>query len=543
MMHPALVKLLKLRGRGMLRRIKRGLKKPAGILFAIFAVIMGTLWLVPAVIGSFTAPPLEPEPVRRYGPAVLLIMVIANLFNRNAQHSVHFSPAEIDVLYPAPFSRRQLLTYKVSIALLSSIGVGLLLSIFIWRYAGNWLFAAVSMSLAILLVNLLSMAAMLGGQFLAGAMRSFVQKLIAAAIGAGLVLTIVATMPIDRERGVLENIDAVLDSPIVSALLLPLSVFTEMLTAESWLIFAGFLALALVMCGGVFSINVMLDARGIEAAIERGTRYHKDMERAKKSSGIVVTYSERSARLRVSKLPWLGGAGPILHRQLTTALRSAGSLVMPVTVSLGIFGFLVAVAARESQAAAIGPAMFGVFFLAILLPQMLQFDFRGDLDQLDWLKILPIPPVPMVVGELITPVAIITVAQWILIAFTAIVAPEVSLGALIAVGAVLLPLNFLNLAIDNGMFLAYPTRKLAAGFADLAALGRNMLLFFGKAIILFVCAAAAALVALIAWWLGGGSWTAFTFAAWIVLAISCVISVPLVAKLFQQFDVSRDMPG
>lgn len=542
-MHSALRNLLKLRGRALMRRIGRGLKKPAGILFAILAVIIGVAWLIPVIVGSIAGEPVDPEPIRRYGPVALLGMLLGNMFNRNAQHTVHFSPAEIDMLFPAPFSRRELLTYKVTIILVSSLGLGLLFSIFLLQFSGRWFFGFVSMTLAMLLVNLLSMAVVLSGQYLGELLRSFPRKLAAGALAVLSLMWVAATLPIDRDRGVIENIHAVLESPIISIALAPFAVFVEMLTAESWLVFIGMAAIALLMCIGVFMLNLLLDERGIEATIERGARYHQHIERAKKHAGVAFTYTQRSARWRISELPWLGGAGPILHRQLTTALRGIRSILGPMAIQLGVFGALVILIGRDSESAAIGAGVFGVIMIGIALPQMLTFDFRGDLDQMDWLKMLPIPAVPMVIGEVLTPLAIVTALQWILLAFTAIALPEVPFGSLMVIAVMAVPLNALNIMIDNGLFLAYPTRTVTAGTADLTGLGRNMMLFIGKGILLIGCLGISALFGWLTWWITNGSWIMFFLVVWTLLAAAGMMALLVLAKLFQQFDVSRDMPA
>ncbi len=54
--------------------------------------------------------------------------------------------------------------------------------------------------------------------------------------------------------------------------------------------------------------------------------------------------------------------------------------------------------------------------LTLLLTRMVAFDFRGDLDSMDWLKSLPLRPISITLGQLATPVLLLTAIQYIFLA-------------------------------------------------------------------------------------------------------------------------------
>src|SRR5262249_46056673 len=105
------------------------------------------------------------------------------------------------------------------------------------------------------------------------------------------------------------------------------------------------------------------------------------------------------------------------------------------------------------------------------------------------------------------------------------------------------PINFLLFALDNLLFLLFPTRLMAATPGDFQALGRNVLFMVAKMTALIVVVLAAWLVGLAAYFLAGGSVVIGFIAAWPVVAGCAAALVPFVAWAFVLFDVGRDTPA
>jgi hypothetical protein len=111
----------------------------------------------------------------------------------------------------------------------------------------------------------------------------------------------------------------------------------------------------------------------------------------------------------------------------------------------------------------------------------------------------------------------------------------------LACAAFTLPFNFLLFALENLLFLLFPTRLAAATPGDFQTMGRNVLFLLGKVLALGVVLLAAGVVGGLAWFLTGSPW-AGAAAAWPVVAASGAALVPFIALAFQAFDVGRDTP-
>jgi hypothetical protein len=153
---------------------------------------------------------------------------------------------------------------------------------------------------------------------------------------------------------------------------------------------------------------------------------------------------------------------------------------------------------------------------------------------------LPLPAWRVTAGQLLTPVLLLLLFQWIVLGLIQILTrPQdgVPLGAAVF----LPPVNLLFFEIENLFFLWFPTR-LTMGVSDFQALGRHMLLWIAKMAVLVVTLAAASLAGLAAYLLFGQSWIAALAAGWLVIAAVAAGLLPLVALAFQHFDVAADVP-
>ncbi len=65
--------------------------------------------------------PVVLEYIRRFGPFGILLYCLIILFTSAGERAIYFTPTEVDFLFPAPFSRRALLWYKVGGQLLNVV--------------------------------------------------------------------------------------------------------------------------------------------------------------------------------------------------------------------------------------------------------------------------------------------------------------------------------------------------------------------------------------------------------------------------------------
>jgi hypothetical protein len=243
----------------------------------------------------------------------------------------------------------------------------------------------------------------------------------------------------------------------------------------------------------------------------------------------------------VPGLPFWGGVGPILWRQLTTALRGIGRLVLVLFV-LGtvLMAPLLGSALEESDAIVPTVIALGIW-LSVFLTALVPFDFRGDIDRIGTLKTLPIAPWRLTIGQLLTPVLLLSAMQGLGLMAAYALAPD-NPGLLLALAAYVLPFNFALVALENLLFLLFPVRLMAATPGDFQTVGRNVLLSIGKVIGMGMIVVAAGGVGAGCVLLTGNFWVGVA-AAWPVVALSGVALVPLVSQAFVWFDVGRDTPA
>ena len=250
--------------------------------------------------------------------------------------------------------------------------------------------------------------------------------------------------------------------------------------------------------------------------------------------------------------PSLGGIGTLCWRQLTTTLRMPARLVIVFMMFVAVLGATQAMNPPGGSGSALA-TMAGTIVLltTVFLTAMVPFDFRGDIDRLALLKTLPIRPWRLALGQVLAPVLIVTVLQWFVLAVLYLsggLADDRPRGSslaqpgliLLICGLFALPINGILFALENLLFLLFPTRVLANNPADFQALGRNVLFMLAKLVVLGG-------VFLIACMVGIDVGAFFPILGlvmvWLTLAYFVSPLIPLIGWAFTVFDVGRDTPA
>ena len=100
--------------------------------------------------------------------------------------AVSFTPAEVDFLFSAPFTRRELLLYKLAKTAIGLVFVSAFMSLMMVVNFRWWLAGFVGIMLALAMVQLVGMVAALVGQIVAESVYTRAQK------GVLLALAVVA---------------------------------------------------------------------------------------------------------------------------------------------------------------------------------------------------------------------------------------------------------------------------------------------------------------------------------------------------------------
>src|SRR4051812_13970855 len=155
-MDRALWFLLRLRFIAWGRRVSRGLSGIKGILLVVFGLLM--LGLLVQFVMSQPRHRVDAEALRLYGTGALLAYCVMVVLTSAGEPAVTFSAAEVDFLFPGPFSRRELLAYKILGSAFSSLITAAFMLIWLGRYAHSLSAAFFAIMLVLNFLQLFSMA-------------------------------------------------------------------------------------------------------------------------------------------------------------------------------------------------------------------------------------------------------------------------------------------------------------------------------------------------------------------------------------------------
>ncbi|MGA2062764.1 MAG: putative ABC exporter domain-containing protein [Thermoguttaceae bacterium] len=540
-MDQALIKLLKLRLRGAVRRSFRGVKTVRGAIFFLLGLGAMLMWLGPQVMVFFVTghTPVDPQVLRDVLPLILFGLLLMSILSAARVEGIHFTAAEVDFLFSGPFSRRQLLVYKLTSGMIAWLFAALMFSIMLMRYASLWTAVFLGFFLIMIFMHLLTTAMLLAGQSLAERMYTRTRKAMTFII-LGLVIVVAARLlPTFLNRGFQEAAHGIRGSALWFWLTMPLEPFVRTISAGK--IFPDLIGWALAAAAvdlALLAVVVRIDVNYLESSLVASRKRYALLQRRRSTGRMVV---KPHVAWRAPQLPWLGGAGPIAWRQLTTAIRSIHGLFIFFLIILCVAaGPLLSKMQNSSEGTTIVIAQIG--FFTILFTRMLAFDFRGDLDYMDWAKSLPLRPVAIALGQLAAPVLFMTAIHLLFLSAVA----AFSQGSRMMLLAAMLfspPLNFVLFGVDNLLFLLFPFRAVATTPGDMQHIGRTMVEFFAKMFVLALCCGTAAALGAAAYWITGGSWIAALALSWLgLLACGCLL-VPCIAWAFRKFDVATDTPA
>ncbi len=549
-MHPALLKLIALTFKSGFRRAFRGARTLKGAFLTLFT--MGVLFLMvgPSV---FAAVAMRGQPglpqfsgwLAPYLPIMILGFCLLIIFGPAGEMAISFTPAEVDFLFPAPLHRRDLLNYKLAKLFIGSVFASLFFSMSALIYLNMWLSAFVGIFLTLAFTQLLALSVALAGQIVAEHAYTHTRRLILLGVGA-LVAAGLAQMLWQTPIGSIPELAWSFRSTWSGrALLAPLEVFSHAILADTF--FPGLVcwgAGAAAIDLGLLILVLKLDADYLEGAAAISQKLYERMRRAKQGGGLALPTSKTAGRLRIPRLPWLGGAGPLAWRQLLVAMRTS-RLVILVSVGIGLVLLVLALVmpSEEKGSAIVIPSM-GIGFIAYLtfiFAMQLPWAFRGDIEHMDSLKTLPVAPLALAMGELAGGVLVLAVIQFVVLA--ALLAANGSPAMIMTAATFLIPFDVLILGVSNLLFLIYPVKLVPSNAADFQLMGRLMLLMLLQVLILIPSVGIPAAIGGIVYWLSGFYWPAFAVTSWVVLVAELPLILVLLAWVFQRFDPSTEMPA
>jgi hypothetical protein len=420
------------------------------------------------------------ETAGRVAALLLLLAVIRWWLFGADRTALAFSPAEIQFLFPAPVTRRQLILFKLLRAQLL-----LLVNVLVWtlliRRSGSGFSAVLhALSLWVLFSTLLlhRLGAALVRSGAGERVRSRPRAFGAAALG--IVIVFIAallgiqlsgadlSLPGGSSLELLRRAWEGLDSPAGRALLYPFRMLLAPVmatTLSTW-------AAAMVPAGAILGIHliwvVLADRAFEEAALESSQRRAELLERWRREGRPVIP---QDGRVRLS-LPLSASGHPVpalVWKNLSKTLREDRPSMLFSAVVLLVVGAAIGAVGNGREGAATILFALGASWVVLLVffgPQWIRNDLRADLTRLSVLRTFPISGAALMTGEVISSALVLSLYQLLLLAVTAIGA----LGATrlgitpghvvrgLAVATFVVPaLNVVAMGIQNAGALLFPS--------------------------------------------------------------------------------------
>ena len=470
--------------------------------------------------GIFTIPP-DYQRVAELGAAVVLTILLGLAWVLRNSVALPFTSAEVQFLFPAPVSRRQLIGYKLSRLMLT---------------------AAVLSSLFPLMISpprLVPVLSVAGRTFLVMTLMTLYQT------GVGLHqrrtnegmrvrgrhrLAITATALVLMPVFGLVMARAALGSPGEVAAVLPIAA-----------VLATGCALWILQSDAAFEEASAESAEKVQRAIRSGQVLRPRL-RADRDSGWALA-SEGPIETAILWKNWM------LIQRTPFAMIAFGMFLLTCFVG-GLW-----IAGASFGRDEIGLICFVVAIAVVLLgPSMVTADLRQDLAHLAIIKSWPVSGAALFRGELLAPLCALALALVIPVALGSSLVDKVFIGeptlaarasmataALLVGSAVILTL----LVVHNGVAVSFPAwvRVIpggTAGHGPIEMMAQNMVTLYGGILAALVASIVPAGAAVAAWFLLGGSPMTQLLAAGLfagLLLIECTAAVEMLGRVLERIDL------
>ena len=524
---------------------------------------------------------------------LLLIFLLFQAFfwiSPPAQPGLRFSEAEIAFLFPAPFTRRRLIHFNLASSQIRILVSSVLLTVVFNRWRGGasgaichavgWWVIFSSFSLNSTAFGLAAARA-LAHAASPGRMRSIALSAVAA-VAAVAVLSITShahppeSAAIIGSAGFAEYLDKLVDVGVLHWLLLPFRWVVAPFLAPDLRTFALTLAPALLIPAGLYAWIVRMEVPFEEGSIAMSEKRAEIRAAWKAGRRYRASRAEPPVRRDPFRLGSRGRPETAFFWKNLLAIQSWFNLRLALIV-LGTAVFVAIGDFRGSKGAGAGyaPIVLACALIAggytfFLGPQLLRQDLRSDLPNADILKTYPLAGWQVVLGELLTPVAILSGVLWL-----TILAGTWALGRLGSDGAPLRPaeqlvsaaclvilvppLCALQLLIPNAAAVIFPGwfQSMRTRGGGIEMMGQRLIFVFGQLLAVAIAILPAVLLA-------AGVFLASRFwfgllapddVATVValLAAAATVFAILVGELwcglwwlgtrFERLDLSREMRG
>jgi ABC-2 type transport system permease protein len=551
----------------LLRQIRRA-REPRYLVATLFGLFyLGNLFFRPGMTGRSAHRASITHAVMSYGgqplfAAVLmglgvLVLVAGWLFGGD-EGGIAFSEAEIQFLFPAPFSRRQLIHYKLVRSLVLGLLTAGILTLSVGRglAAGSALFV-LGAWLGVTTLSLHLVAASLTRlRLLEQGVRGSVRRALALAVPLALVGSVaggLARVP-DRwptryaELG--PYLEHLLATPPLSWATVLLGPAMHVALAPTFAELIRWLPAALAMLGLHYAWALSTGASFEQTSIAAAERRGKRIDRMRRGQLAVRGSARPPFALSARGHP----AFAIYWKNLTAAVRLLSVRLALVLLLPSLAGGVAALAGgaelNRGLAAILCAAL--AASLAFFGVQIYRIDFRLDLPNIDLLRSYPLRGADVALAEVLAPFTVLVVGEWLFLAAAGALAPAdfvavggrlpLTLGLMVALPA----FTISALVVQNAAALFFPA-WIQTGTAPprgIEAIGQRMLTLLGTLLAVSLALVPAALVAgvvggLLYGLLGAAALPLAALGGSLVVAFEAGLAIVGLGRVFDRFDPSR----
>jgi hypothetical protein len=506
----------------------------------------------PAAIGAIAAA----------GPAMagLAIMAVSAAswilpFNSGL---LEFSDAEMQFLFPAPVSRRQLLIHRMLRSQIGMLFGAVIIGLSVGVSASG--FSRLRISIAAWLLLLTGKVYFTGvtlARVRLGAADRRIRRVawlplgvLAAAvgvIGTALVRAYLAAPP-SGPLELIQMIGRVADSGSSRVALSPFAAVTRPLFStapQAYLLsLTGSLAVLVAL-----TIWVLLSDEAFQEAVASIAE-----RRSQETAGAkgATTYKVRSTgwALAPTGRPEMAFAWKALMQTLRMVDR--GALLRGVWIVVALTIIAASMGQANGLASLLGAfSLAGTGFAILLAPQVVRIDMRQDLRHLELLKTWPVKASAVVRGELLWPGVAITAGAWAMLAvaifLSGTILRQVSFGARMGGGAAIAivtpALVFAQLTIHNAVALLFPAWVPLGNQRPrgLDAMGQRLIMLGGTWLLLIISALPGAIVGGIIWFalqhfVGAAALVPAALACSMVVAVEVLLATEAIGPVYERLD-------
>ncbi len=551
--------------RNMLLRQLRRVREPrylAATLFGLFYV--ANVFLRPglhagreAARGALARGDLGGRPLLAAGltGAGLVAILLGWIFGGD-ESGLAFSEAEIQFLFPAPLSRRQLVHYKLVRSLLLGLVSSAILTLSLGRslargstlfILGAWL-GVVTLSLHLIAASL-TRTSLLDHGVRGPARRALALVVPAVLLGSTVAgfLRVPQHSPA-RDHHVAPYVEALQDTPPLSCAPMILAPAVHVALAPSLPELLRWLPAAFGVLALHYLWALSTDAAFEQASIAAAERRSKRIEGMRKGRLTVRAGARPPFRLSAHGPP----AVAIYWKNLTAAVRVLSlrvALVVLAPVLAGVVATVMASGAQVNRGLAAIVCLLLSLSLAFFGVQIYRIDFRLDLENIDLLRSYPLRGRDLALAEVLAPFTVLTLGEWLFLVAAAALAPADFVAAAgrfpvaCALMVALPAFTLCALIVQNAAALLFPAWIQSGTGAPrgVEAIGQRMVTLVGTLLAVSLALVPAALVAgaaglLLRAPLGDAALPIAALAGGVVVAVEAGLGFLGLGRAFDRFD-------